>query len=113
MTMLMKTRQQVSRVLTGCCAVFWLIGPLSVAQGNLTTQWMGTQCPQGQTQSGQHSHSHCMWHCGGLDIQSGGVRGETTTNIHVSPVWSLGDAPLEQAALDGEFPPRGPPQDVP
>jgi hypothetical protein len=103
-------RQQASRVLAACCAMLWLAGPLWVAQGNLTTQWTGTHCPQGQTQNGQHSHNHCAWHCVGLDIQGGSVRGEVPADVHRSFVWSLGAIPLRDAALDGEFPPRGPPQ---
>ncbi|MEK9141578.1 MAG: hypothetical protein AAB308_11045 [Nitrospirota bacterium] len=104
------TRQQVSRMLSGCWAVLWLTGSLSVAQGNLTPQWTAPHCPQGQTQNGQHSHNHCAWHCGGLDIQIGGGRGEIPIDIHVSCVWSLGVIPRQDAALDGEFPPRGPPR---
>ena len=110
--MLTKTRQQVSRMLSGCCAVLWLTGFLSVGQGDLTTQWTAPHCPSGQTQNGQHSHSHCAWHCGGFDIQGGGGRGEIFTDIHVSRVWSLGVIPLQDAVSDGEFPPRGPPQGV-
>jgi hypothetical protein len=108
--MLTKTRQQISRVLSGCCAVLWLTGSLSIAQGNLTPQWTAPHCPSGQTQNGQQSHNHCAWHCEGLDIQSGGGQGEVSTDLHVSPVWNLGDIFRQDAALDGEFPPRGPPQ---
>jgi len=110
--MLTKMRQQVTRALSGCCALLWLSGSLSVAQGNLTTQWVAPHCPSGQTQNGQQSHNHCAWHCGGFDIQSGGGRGEIFVDLQVSRVWSLGDIPRQDAALDGEFPPRGPPQDI-
>jgi|CXWL01.1.fsa_nt_gi hypothetical protein len=108
--MVTKTRQQVSRILSGCCAVLWLTGSLSVAQGNLTPQWTASHCPSGQTQNGQQSHNHCAWHCGGLDIQSGGGQGRISADIDVGRVWSIGDIPRQDAALDGEFPPRGPPQ---
>jgi len=108
--MLTKTRQQVFRALAGYCVVLWLTGFLSVAQGNLISQWTMPHCPQGQTQNSQHSHNHCAWHCAGLDIQGGAGRGEIFTDIHVSRVWSLGGVPLLDTALDGEFPPRGPPQ---
>ncbi|MBS0181543.1 MAG: hypothetical protein JSS39_04025 [Nitrospira sp.] len=108
--MLTKNRQQVSRALTVCCTVLWLTGSLSVAQGNLTAQWTGTHCPKGQTQNSQHSHNHCTWHCGGLDIQGGGGRDEISTDIRLSRVWSLRVIPLQDAVIDGEFPPRGPPQ---
>lgn len=110
--MLRKMRQEVSRALTGCCAVLWLTGFLSVGQGNLALQLAAHHCPQGQAQNGQQSHSHCAWHCGGFDIQSGSGRGEVPTDTQVSRVWSLGDIPFQDAAVDGEFPPRGPPQGV-
>jgi len=106
------TRQEVSRVLTGCCVALWLTGSLSIAQGILSAQWTGTHCPSGQAQNSQHSHNHCAWHCGGLDIQSGGGRGEISADLHVSRVWSLGVIPQQDVTLDGEFPPRGPPQVV-
>lgn len=108
--MVTMTRQQVFRTLTGCWVVLWLTGFLSVGQGNLTTQWAAPHCPSGQTQNGQQSHNHCAWHCGGLDIQSGGGQGTISVDIDVSRVWSIGDIPRQDAALDGEFPPRGPPQ---
>jgi len=107
--MLTKTRQHISRVLTGCWAVLWLTGSLSVAQGNLTPQWAQPHCPQGQTHGAQHSHNHCVWHCGGLDIQGGDGQGQTSANIHVSCVWSLGVILRQESVPDGEFPPRGPP----
>ena len=101
-------QQQVSRVLTACCAVLWLTGPLSVAQDN----WTAAHCTQGQTQNSQHSHNHCAWHCGGIDIQGSGGRGEFSTDIHVSRIWSLGVILLLDTDLAGELPPRGPPQIV-
>jgi len=108
--MLTKMRQQVTRALSGCCALLWLTGSLSVAQGNLTTQWVAPHCPSGQTQNSQQSHNHCAWHCGSLDIQSGGGRSETAADVEVTLVWSLGAIPVQEAILDGQFPPRGPPQ---
>jgi len=110
--MLMKAHQHISRALAGCCAVLWLTGLLSVGQGNLTTQWTMPHCPSGQAQNSQHGHNHCTWHCGGFDLQSCSGRGEVSTSAQVSWVWSLGDIPFQGAAVDGEFPPRGPPQGV-
>lgn len=107
-----ETRQQVSRMLSGCCALLWLIGSLSVAQGNLPIQWAAPHCPSGQTQNGQQSHNHCVWHCVGFDIQNGGGRGETSADLQVSLVWSLGTIPSQHAVSDGQFPPRGPPQNA-
>ncbi len=107
--MLTKIGRRIFRTLSGCCAVLWLAGSLSIAQGNLTTQSTGTHCPSGQAQNGQHSHNHCAWHCGGLDIQGGGGPGELSTDIQAILAWSLGDSPLQDVVPDGEFPPRGPP----
>ena len=110
--MLTNTRQHISRVLTGCWAVLWLTGSLSVAQGNLTTQWTVPHCPQGQTQNSQQNHNHCAWHCGGLDIQGGGGRGDISIDSPVSRVWSLGHILRQESVPDREFPPRGPPQGI-
>lgn len=108
--MLKTMRQQVSQVLTGCCALLWLTGFLTVGQANPMAQWVAPHCPQGQTQNGQQSHNHCAWHCGSFDIQSGGGRSEATADVQVSLVWSLGAIPLQDAVVDGQFPPRGPPR---
>lgn len=108
--MVTKTRQHISQVLTGCCAVLWLTGFLSVGQGDLATRWAAPHCPSGQAQNGHHSHNHCTWHCGGFDIQRSGGRGDTPTDVPVSLVWSLGVIPLREASVDGQFPPRGPPR---
>ncbi|MBX3328221.1 MAG: hypothetical protein U0223_10360 [Nitrospira sp.] len=110
--MVRELRQKISRVLTGCCTVLWLAGLLSVGQGNLTAHWTVSHCPQGQAQNGQQSHNHCAWHCSGFDIQSGDGRAETTADLQVGLVWSLGTIPAQHARLDGQFPPRGPPQRV-
>jgi hypothetical protein len=75
-------------------------------------QWMGTHCPQGHAQNGQHNHSHCTWHCGWLDIQSGSGREADSIDMHVTRVWSLCNIPLQTTTLDGEYSPRGPPSKV-
>lgn len=108
--MLKTMRQRVSQALVGCCALLWLTGFLSVGQGNLTAQWVVPHCPSGQAQHNQQSHNHCAWHCSGLDIQSGGGRDETSADLQVSLVWSLGAIPLQVDIVNGQFPPRGPPQ---
>lgn len=105
-------RAQFARALASCCAAFLLAGSLSVTQGNLAPEWTMPHCPQGQTQGSQQSHNHCAWHCGGLDIQGGGARGEIFAELHVSRVWKLGHIPLQDAIPEGEFPPRGPPHVV-
>jgi hypothetical protein len=108
--MLKTMRQQVSQVLTGCCALLWLTGFLTVGQANPTAQWVAPHCPQGQTQNGQHSHNHCAWHCSGFDIQNGDGRAETTPDLQGCLVWSLGTIPSKHTIIAGQFPPRGPPE---
>ncbi|MGE3976428.1 MAG: hypothetical protein AB7F94_02470 [Nitrospira sp.] len=103
-------RQQVSLVLTACCATLWLAGSLSIGLGKFAPQWTTTHCPQGQTHGAQHSHHHCVWHCVGIDTQGAGVRGETFGDAYVRYVWSLSNIPPQDAGLDGEFLSRGPPQ---
>ncbi|MDC8446948.1 MAG: hypothetical protein LV473_01185 [Nitrospira sp.] len=103
-------RQQVSLVLAACCATLWLAWSLSVGLEQLAPQWITTHCPQGQTQGAQHSHHHCVWHCGGIHTQGAGVRGETSLDAHVRCIRSLSDISTQDAGLDGEFLSRGPPQ---
>ncbi len=110
--MVRKMRKEISRVLTGCWVVLWLTGSLSVAQGNLFPQWNMLHCPSGQAQHSQQSHNHCAWHCSGCDIQSSGGRGEISADLQVSLVWSLGTISLQRVIIDGQYPPRGPPQPV-
>jgi hypothetical protein len=96
---------------TACvCILLWVVGSVSLVYGSLTPQWTTPHCPQGQANSGQHSHSHCVWHCDGVDEQvatgrSGGS--SATPNGYVSG--HLGAIPLV-AVLSAGIVPRGPPQ---
>lgn len=45
-----------------------------------------------------------------MDLQSSASRIEIPTDVQESLVWSLGAIPLQDAAVDSQFPPRGPPQ---
>lgn len=110
--MVRKMRKEISQVLTGCWVVLWLTGSLSVAQGNLLPQWNMPHCPSGQAQHSQQSHNHCAWHCSGFDIQSSGGRGETPADLQLGLVWSLGTIPFQHVDVDGQYPPRGPPQAI-
>lgn len=110
--MVRKMRKEISRVLTGCWVVLWLTGSLSVAPGNLLPQWNMPHCPSGQAQHSQQSHNHCAWHCSGFDIQSSGGRGETPADLQLGLVWSLGTIPFQHVDVDGQYPPRGPPQAI-
>mgnify|MGYP001557995201 FL=1 len=64
----------VGRTLAGLCALLWVAGSVSAAYGSLTPQWTTPHCPQGASHHGQHSQSHCVWHCDGVDAQATGGR---------------------------------------
>ena len=64
----------VARTLAGICALLWVAGSVSSAYGSLTPQWTTPHCPQGTSHHAQHSQSHCVWHCDGIDAQATGSR---------------------------------------
>lgn len=64
----------VGRALAGFCALLWVAGSVSAAYGSLTPQWTMPHCPQGASHHAQHSQSHCVWHCDGIDAQAAGGR---------------------------------------
>lgn len=102
-------RAQLFRSFAGCCAVLWLAGSLSAAQENLIGRWTGSHCPQGHTQSQQHSPNHCVWHCGGIGDQASSERGRASVSIHAGYIWSFGAVVLHAAVFHAEIVPRGPP----
>jgi hypothetical protein len=63
------------RAVTGLCLLLFVGGFFSMAQGSVTPHGTKPHCPQGQAHSGQHSQSHCLWHCDGIDAQASAGRG--------------------------------------
>lgn len=61
-------------MLAGLCALLWIAGSVSAAYGSLTPQWTTPHCPQGASHHTQHTQSHCVWHCDGVDAQATGGR---------------------------------------
>ncbi|UVT15411.1 MAG: hypothetical protein H8K04_16610 [Nitrospira sp.] len=102
-------RARFIRALAGCCVALWLAGSLSVTQGNLSAQWTTPHCPQGQTPNAQHGHSHCVWHCGGIDVQGTSGRGGASVDAPIGRVWNLGADTLLVGMFHAEIVPRGPP----
>jgi hypothetical protein len=106
-------RNKFSRATAGVCVLLWMLGSVSTLYGSLTPQWTTPHCPQGQTSSGQHSHSHCVWHCDGIDTQ--GVTGKRA-GISVDPNGMIEDARIElpyTAIAWVVIGPRGPPGTTP
>ena len=103
-------REQFARTLAVCSVALWLAGSVSAAEGGLAPQWTHPHCPQGQTQGAQHSHNHCFWYCGGIEIQGMGERGGIFGSGPSRRVWSLGAVRRQDAVVDAEVAPRGPPR---
>ena len=101
------------RAVAGICAVLWVAGSVSTLYGDLTPQWTMPHCPQGQANTGQHSHSHCVWHCDGIDTQA--VTGKRA-GISVDLTGTIEDTRIElpcTAVAWVVIGPRGPPATTP
>lgn len=105
----MADRDQLSRAMAGCCALFWLVGSLSLGQGSFAEQWTKPHCPSGHAQHSHQTPHHCVWHCDGIDQQAvGGQRG-SPTKLAVRNVWN-GFAAFEHVTgFHAQRIPRGPP----
>jgi len=103
-------RGTASRVIAGLCVALWLAGSVTVAQGTPSPQWTAPHCPEGQTQSSQHSHNHCAWHCDGIDTSaSAGRSGSSSPAPTGYLIGPFTRTPLAIALIAG-MAPRGPPQ---
>lgn len=104
-------RARCFRAIAGLCVALWVVGSISVVYGSLAPQWTTPHCPQGQTHSGQQSHSHCVWHCDGIDTPSSSGR---SWRPAITPTGFLhGDFTatiIGAAILQGGMAIRGPPQ---
>ena len=99
----------VARTLAGLCALLWVAGAVSAAYGSLTPQWTTPHCPQGTSHHTQHSQSHCVWHCDGIDAQASGGR---TPSIQIDPSAYLAyfrGRSFQTLAHRSGIVPRGPP----
>jgi len=99
----------VARTLAGLCALLWIAGSVSAAYGSLTPQWTTSHCPQGTAHHAQHSQSHCVWHCDGIDAQATGGRvpgsqADLSSFLSYSASRSLQPVAHRSGAI-----PRGPP----
>lgn len=96
------------RVLAGCCALFWLVGSLSLGQSSVADQWTKPHCPSGQAQHSQQNH-HCAWHCDGIDEQASDHQRGVLVDFDVGNVWNR-PVPLQYAGgSHAQISPRGPP----
>ncbi|WP_146216087.1 hypothetical protein [Nitrospira lenta] len=102
-------QRAVGRALVGFCALLWVAGSVSAAYGSLTPQWTTPHCPQGASHHAQHSQSHCVWHCDGVDTQASAGR---NPGAQLDPFGYLantgGRSPRTVAHQTGTIP-RGPP----
>ena len=63
-------RGRLSRAIAGVCVALWVTGSVSMLHGSLTPQWTTAHCPQSHSNSAQHTHGSCAWHCDGIESQS-------------------------------------------
>lgn len=98
------------RAIAVICVGLWLAGSMTVVQGTLAPQWTAPHCPEGQTQSSQHSHNHCAWHCDGIDTPvSTGRSGNSSPALAGYLIGSF-IRTFFPVTLSAGMPPRGPPQ---
>lgn len=106
----MNGRVRGVRAIAVICVGLWLAGSVTVTQGTLAPQSAAPHCPEGQTQSSQHSHNHCAWHCDGIDTPiSTGRSGSSSPAPAGYLIGSFAQTPLS-IALSAGMAPRGPPQ---
>lgn len=99
----------VARALAGLCALLWVTGSVSAVYGSVAPQWTTPHCPQGASHHAQHSQSHCVWHCDGVDAQATGGRvpgSQADPSIGLAP---SGGRFFQTVAHRSGSIPRGPP----
>lgn len=102
-------RDTFSRAIAGVCVALWIAGSVSTLYGSLTPQWTTPHCPQGQAHSGQQSHSHCAWHCDGIDAQAATGRNQGSSADPDGYMVNEDVLSLQTAAYRTGPAPRGPP----
>jgi hypothetical protein len=98
-----------TRALAGLCALLWVAGSVSAAYGSLTPQWTQPHCPQGPSHHAQHSQSHCVWHCDGIDAQTSTGRtpgSQADPSVYLA---NTGGRSFQTLAHRSGTIPRGPP----
>src|SRR5580765_730282 len=67
-------RSRFARAMAGACVLLWMVESVSTLYGSLTPQWTTPHCPQSHSNSAQHTHGSCAWHCDGIETQSSSAR---------------------------------------
>ncbi|MBI5317130.1 MAG: hypothetical protein HZB34_14290 [Nitrospirae bacterium] len=102
-------RGKFPRAIACLCVLLWIVGSFSTLYSSLTPQWTTPHCPQGQTPSGQQNHSHCVWHCGGIDAQAATGRNPGNVADPAGYQTQAGVLSPKTLAYRMESVPRGPP----
>ena len=105
-------RGRFSHAIAGVCVTLWLAGSVSTLYGSLTPQWTTPHCPQSHSNSAQHTHGSCAWHCAGIETQSASGR---SWGPSITPTgYSFGDstAPVCTLILQDGKAIRGPPHSI-
>ena len=99
-----------SRGVASVCVALWLAGSVSTLYGSLTPQWMTPHCPQAHSNSAQHGHGSCVWHCDGVDSPSSSGRSWRPSVAQIGfHSWHLGGSSYA-SNFNGGTTNRGPPR---
>ena len=104
-------RGRLSRAIAGVCVALWVTGSVSMLYG-LTPQWTTPHCPQSHSNSAQHTHGSCAWHCDGIETQYSS--GRSWGPSIVPSGYLLGDSAVTKytAILEDGKAIRGPPHSI-
>ncbi len=105
-------RGRLSRAIAAVCVVLWVAGSVSTLYGSFAPQWTTPHCPQSHSNSTQHTHGSCAWHCDGIETQAPSGR---SWGPSIAPTGYLfGDSTYTicNAILQGGKVIRGPPHPI-
>ena len=103
-------RGTFSRAIACVCVSLWLAGSVSTLYGSRTPQWTTPHCPQSHSNSAQHTHGSCAWHCAGIDTPSSSGRSWGPSSTPTGFVCWHPSATLHATILNGGITTRGPPR---
>jgi hypothetical protein len=105
-------RAGFARAIAGVCVALWLVGSAFTLYGSLAPQWKTPHCPQSHSNSAQHTHGSCAWHCDSIDTQSSSSRSCRPFVAPTGFVFGHYSATFHADTLSGGITTRGPPQPI-
>jgi len=105
-------RDRLSRAIAGVCVALWMAGSISTLYGSITPQRTTPHCPQSQSNSAQHTHGSCAWHCDGIETQSSSARSWGPSIAPTGYLFGDSTATVCTTILEGGKAIRGPPHPI-